>query len=165
MTTEDLNQIREVVREEISAVEIRLREEISAVEIRLREEIRAVEIRLREEIRAVETRLREEIAALEKRMIERQDRAVEALTINLSELRTELSQRIERLEKRIDPVSSAVFGLESQMAGVGRTLDSLLKASVEDSGTLAGFKRAFDALEARVRALEEKLSGQGPRPQ
>jgi chromosome segregation ATPase len=162
MTTEDLNQIRaavrEIVHEEISAVETRLREEMSALEGRLRKEMSVLEARLREYVR-------EEIAALEKRMIERQDRAVEAFTTNLSELRTELFQRMERLEKRIDPLSSAVFGLESQMAGVGRTLDSLLKASVEDSGTLAGFKRAFDALEARVKALEEKLGGQGARPQ
>jgi chromosome segregation ATPase len=143
MTTEDLNQIRAVVREVV-----------------------------REEIGAVETRLRQEIAALEKRMIERQDRAVEALTVNLSELRTELtssiaalSKRIDLLEERINSLANLLFSLESRMAGFGRTLDTLLKESSANTGTLEGYKKAFDALEARVKALEEKLGGQGPRPQ
>jgi chromosome segregation ATPase len=154
MTTEDLNQIRAVLREEIGASETRLREEF------------------RQEIRAAETRLREEIAAAERRMIERQDRAVEALTINLTELRTELTnriaglgKRIDLLEERVNGLSNLLFSLESRMVGFGRTLDTLLKETSANNGTIEGYRRAFDALEARVKAIEEKLGGQGAPPQ
>jgi chromosome segregation ATPase len=147
MTTEDLNQIRAVMREVV-------RQELAVVETRLRDEFRA------------------DIAATEKRMIERQDRTVEALTINLSELRIELtssiaalSKRIDLLEERINSLANLLFSLESRMAGFGRTLDTLLKESSANTGTLEGYKKAFDTLEARVKALEEKLGGQGPRPQ
>jgi BMFP domain-containing protein YqiC len=98
-------------------------------------------------------------------MIERLDRAVNALTVNLSEVRTELAQRLDTLEKRNDHLSTAVFLIESQMAGVGRSLDNLLTESGAQTGTLLRYQKAFNALEARVKALEEKLGGQGPRPQ
>ncbi|HEY7391613.1 MAG TPA: hypothetical protein VH640_24070 [Bryobacteraceae bacterium] len=118
MTTEDLNQIRTVMRDVV-------REELTTVETRLREEFR-------QEIKASETRLREEIAAVERRMIERQDRAVEALMINLIKLRTELTnsiaglgKRIDLLEERVNGLSNLLFSLESHMVGFGRTLDTL----------------------------------------
>ncbi|HEY7391614.1 MAG TPA: hypothetical protein VH640_24075 [Bryobacteraceae bacterium] len=38
-----------------------------------------------------------------------------------------------------------------------------MKESSANSGTMEGYRKAFDALEARVKAIEEKLGGQGPR--
>ncbi len=85
MSPDDQAVMRAIVREEVAVV----REEVAVV----RGEVAVV----REEVAVVRT----EITAVEQRSIERQDRAVEALTGNLTDLRQELVSRLERMDLRI----------------------------------------------------------------
>ena len=159
MNTEDLNQIREIVREEIRAEmgtsEARLREEIGSVETRLLGEIGGVEARLREEIGGVETRLREEIQAAEARS---QEFARDIETHLLKEMQRgfdRMDQRFERFEHRVERVEYENFGMSKSLTDAQR-LDSATAA------TLSAQQRAIYDLYRQVAEIKRNLPPQNP---
>ena len=83
LDTNDIKQIRQVIKEEISGTETRLRGEITGTETKLMKEISGTETRLRGEITGTETRLRGEIKESEK-----------MVTKNLTKVIEETEQRI-----------------------------------------------------------------------
>ena len=121
-----------------------------------------------DQIRAI---VREEcgnqVAASEQRMIDRQERAMEALTLNMSELRTELTtniaelrselgRRMETLEHRFDVQTPAILSMDARMAAFGRAVDQLITAHDGNAVTLAAQQRAISDLADRVTRLENE---------
>jgi len=113
-----------------------------------------------EQIRAI-------VAAAEQRLIDRQERSMEALTLNmselrteltanLSELRTELSRRLETLERRFEVQTPVILSMDARMAAFTRASDQVLTAHDSNATTLAAQQRAITDLVARVARLERE---------
>lgn len=92
----------------------------------------------------------------------RQDRAVEAITANLSDLRTELTTRLDRLERRTERTEVNTNALLLQAAGISRSLTEAERIDSTTAATQAAQQRAIDQLAARLTALEQKVSGYQP---
>lgn len=69
MTTNDLTQLRTVIKEEISASEQSLKRDLFATEKRLREELTTNDKGLRNELSLLEQRLKKEISDSDKRVM------------------------------------------------------------------------------------------------
>lgn len=94
---------------------------------------------------------------IEQRIADRLDRAAEALTANLSEVRQELKIRLETLERRFDGQLSILLSVDQRVGALARQSDRLER----DNGAMltndAAQQRAFDALAARVAKIEREL--------
>lgn len=128
MSPEDLKQIRAVVREELQDNNQVLRDEMrarnEALAATLREEMRAGDQALREEMRGGNEAL---AATLREEFSERLGAAVVAISTDFSQLRGELSGRMETLEKsmraletRMDRVAETSAGVHTEMAALDR---------------------------------------------
>jgi len=128
MNSEDLNQIRVIVNEEIGATESRLREEIGASEARLLEEIKASEARSQEFARDIETHLLKEM----QRGFDRLDR------------------RFESFERRVERV-------EYENVGLSRSVSRSERNDTDTAATLAAQQRAIDDLYRQVAEIKRNL--------
>lgn len=166
MTQQDLQQIRDVVREEIAAAEQRLRGEIAGTEERLRGEIAAAvgaaEQRLRGEIAAAigatEQRLREEISAAEQRL-------TTATAANLSDLRGELLQQIYQIRRELestvlhlDRIDTRLAALALEVSGISKARDATERLDREMLATQSSQQRSIDELSRFVRDLSARVA-------
>jgi predicted phage-related endonuclease len=174
MTDQELEHVRQVLRQELTASEQRLREEITgafrqeiaATEQRLREEIAATGQRLREEITgafrqeiaATEQRLREEIAATEQRV-------TAATTANLSDLRSELLQQIQQIRRELesntlhlDRIDTRLAALALEVSGISKARDASERLDREMLSTQSAQQRAIDELTRSLRDLSARVT-------
>lgn len=102
-------------------------------------------------------------------MIGRSDRAIEAMSANISEFRTEmvqridglqrsLGQRIDGLERRFDIIASVVISVDARMAALTRGADNSEKSHAQLTAAQAAQQRALDQLSQRVAKLEQQKS-------
>ena len=112
------------------------------------EDLQAIRAIIREEIRA-------EIAASEQRI-------THATAANLSDLREELSRRIEALERRFENLAPVILSIDARMAAFSRSVDQLLTAHDQTASTLTAQQRAIDQLAARVARIERELHPEPP---
>jgi len=101
------------------------------------------------------------VAAAEQRMTERQERSMEALTANLSDLRDEMNarfetvdRRFEALERRFERTSETLRSIDTRMGALTKWADTLDRDNLALANTQAGQQRAIDDLAARVANLE-----------
>ena len=66
------------------------------------------------------------------------DRAVEAIAADFSELRSELTRRMDTLEHRFEIQAPVILSLDARTAALGHSLDQLLVAYDRDAGAKAG---------------------------
>jgi chromosome segregation ATPase len=185
MTDQELEHVRQVLRQELTASEQRLREEITgafrqeiaATEQRLREEIAATGQRLREEITgafrqeiaATEQRLREEIAATEQRLREEiaatEQRVTAATTANLSDLRSELLQQIQQIRRELesntlhlDRIDTRLAALALEVSGISKARDASERLDREMLSTQSAQQRAIDELTRSLRDLSARVT-------
>jgi uncharacterized coiled-coil protein SlyX len=106
----------------------------------------------------------------------RLDRAVESIANDFSDLRGELTRRMEAIERRFElqapvilsmdvriaGIDTRIAGIDVRIAGLTRAIDQVIGAHDQSAGTAAAQQRAIDQLAARVKALEEKATGQQP---
>jgi chaperonin cofactor prefoldin len=70
----------------------------------------------------ITARLDGQIAAAEQRITGRLERTMEALTANLSEVRQELSERLDTLDRRTERTEINVNAILMQLSGISRSL-------------------------------------------
>jgi ABC-type transporter Mla subunit MlaD len=150
MTQEDLNQIRAVVREEARAV---VREETRAI---VREETRAI---VREEIARNNETLS---AALREEFAEKLGAAAVSFSTDFSELRKELGQRIDTLDRRMgalehrmDRLGETTATIAQELATLTRWANRLDRENLETLNTQAAQQRAIDDLAKRLRPPQQ----------
>jgi hypothetical protein len=97
------------------------------------------------------------IAAVDQRMTERLDRAVEALTANLSEVRQELSIRLDTLNRRFEAQAPTIVAIDQRVSALVRQYDRLERDNGAMLSNDAAQQRAFDALAARVARIEREI--------
>jgi uncharacterized membrane protein YccC len=73
-----------------------------------------------EDIAQIRAVVREETAVAEQRNAARLERAMEALTANLSEVRQEITIRLETLERRFESFALTLISVEQRMAALLR---------------------------------------------
>jgi len=142
MTQEDLNQIRAVVREESRAV--------------VREETRAI---VREEIARNNETLS---AALRGEFAEKLGAAAVSFSTDFSELRKELGQRIDTLDRRMgalehrmDRLGETTATIAQELATLTRWANRLDRENLETLNTQAAHQRAIDELAKRLRPPQQ----------
>lgn len=97
------------------------------------------------------------VGAAEQRITERQDCGVEALTSNMSDLRSELTRRMEALERRIEVQAPVIISMDARMAAFTRAIDQVLTAHDSSANTQAAQQRAIEDPAARVAKLERSF--------
>jgi len=107
--------------------------------------------------------IREIVTASEQRMMERQERAMEALTANLSDLRNEMNsrfetvdRRFESLERRLERTSETLISIDSRMSALTKWADTLDRDNLALANTQSAQQRTIDDLAARVAKLERE---------
>ena len=113
-----------------------------------------------DQIRAI---VREETAAVEQRLIDRQERTMEALIGNITDLRNEMNarfetvdRRFEALERRFERTSETLHSIDTRMGALTKWADTLDRDNLALANTQAGQQRAIDNLAARVAKLESE---------
>src|ERR1700704_4822293 len=101
------------------------------------------------------------MGASEQRLTAKQDRAVEAIAAEFSELREETRRRMETMERRLDNLAPVIISLDARMSAFTRSVDNVLKDHDQVIGTLEGFRRIAAGLHTRIANLE-KATGQHP---
>lgn len=135
MTDEDLQAIRGVVLEVVSAAEERLRGDTVTTEERLRGDIVTLG-----------AQLRLEIAAAEERLSAKQDRAVEMIAGELSRLREEMNQRFEYVDKRFNMVERRLERVEYQTIGMSKSLTDAERLDTEIAAALGAQQKSIGDL-------------------
>jgi uncharacterized coiled-coil protein SlyX len=97
------------------------------------------------------------------------DRAVESIANDFSDLRGELTRRMEALERRFElqapvilSIDARIAGIDARIAGLTRAIDQVIGAHDQSAGSAAAQQRAIDQLAARIKALEDKATGRQP---
>ena len=110
-----------------------------------------------EQIRAI-------VTASEERLIGRQDRAVETIAQEMSQMRAEFNSRLEELSRRIDAVTerldtlaNAVISIDARQSSLLRAIDKLQTNRDQSDVTMAAQQRAIDQLAARIAKIEREL--------
>ena len=101
--------------------------------------------------------LAEAIAAAVAELKANQDRTVESLVTSMTDLHTELTGRMDTLERRFDTLTPVIFSLDTRMAAFTRGVDQLITANGQTAGTFAAQQRAIDQLAAEVAELKRRL--------
>ncbi len=99
----------------------------------------------------------EDLAQITVIIAERLDRAVEALTANLSEVRQELGIRLDTLNRRFEAQAPTILSIDQRVGALVRQSDRLERDNGAMLANDAAQQRAFDALAARVAKLEREL--------
>jgi uncharacterized coiled-coil protein SlyX len=104
----------------------------------------------------LEARFETRLAETEARLIARQDRAVESIAADFSELRGETRRHIETLQQRFDNLAPVIISLDARLAAFTRSVDNVLKNHDQTADTLAAQRKAIDELYTRVAKLEQQ---------
>jgi len=107
-----------------------------------------------EQIRQIVTA---EISASEARMTAKQDRAVETIAGEFTELRAEMRRELAALRERLDNLAPSIISTDARMAGFTRSLDKLIGAHSEAEATRIAQQRAIDDLYAQVAEIKRRL--------
>jgi endonuclease III len=83
---------------------------------------------------------------------------VEATAANLTDLRQELTRRVDTLRERLDILAPVIISVDARMAGMTRAMDRLIGQHDTTQATQAAQARAIDDLARRVAELERKAS-------
>lgn len=78
-----------------------------------------------------------------------------ATAANLTDLRNEIVERSERLDRRTERIEINVNAILAQTAGMSKSLTAGEQFDSATAGTLAGIKRTIDALVRRIDGLEK----------
>ena len=118
---------------------------------------------------------KQDLAALEARIIAaitrtadalpaKQDRAVESIGGEFSELRAEMARRFEEvdhrfegLDRRMERINEGMRAVEIRMAALSRWADNLDRDNTAMNSSQAAQQRAIDQLNARVARIERQL--------
>jgi ABC-type transporter Mla subunit MlaD len=82
---------------------------------------------------------------------------VEALTLNLSDLRAELTRRMDKIENQVDNLMSIVLAIDGRMPALTKWLDRIDRDNRTLDGTQAAQQKAIDQLAAQVADIQRRL--------
>ena len=99
----------------------------------------------------------EDLAQFSAIVAERLDRAVEALTANLSDLRQEITTRLDTIERRTERTETNVNSVLMQLAGISRSLTVGEQLTSQFATTQSAQQRAIDQIVARLTKLERDV--------
>jgi quinol monooxygenase YgiN len=99
----------------------------------------------------------EDLAQFSAIVAERLDRAVEALTANLSDLRQEITTRLDTIERRTERTETNVNSVLMQLAGISRSLTVGEQFTSQFAITQSAQQRAIDQIVARLTKLERDV--------
>jgi hypothetical protein len=160
MTPEDLEQIRAVIREEIAVSEERTTAAIASAIAASEERTTAA---IASAIAVSEERTASTIANSELRLTGCQERAVESIASEFSELREEMSRRFDHVNKRFDSVDRRLERVENQYhyltlqsAGMSKSLTEAERLDTATFATLAAQQKAIDDLYHQVAELKRQ---------
>lgn len=105
-------------------------------------------------VAAAEQRTAAAIEAAEQRAADRLERAVDALTSNLSEVRQDLSIRLDTLNHRFESQAPIILTMDQRVSAILRQFDRLERDNGAMLANDAAQRRAFDALAQRVAKIE-----------
>jgi chromosome segregation ATPase len=98
---------------------------------------------------------------------ERLDAAVESISADFSELRSEMGRRFDLvdqhfgvLEKRLDRMETHLAALTIETSGLSRSVSASERLETSMSATQIAQQKAIDDLAARLRAVEKRLEPQ-----
>jgi hypothetical protein len=132
MTPQELEQIRALLREEVSASEERVREEIAAVERRLNEKLD----------RAVESMVAN-ISDVRSEMVSR----FEAL-----------GRHDQLADMRMDRIETLVSSMNLQLTGLDKSIGDGQRLTNQMIGAQISEQKIIGELTVRLRAIEQKLA-------
>jgi predicted nucleic acid-binding Zn-ribbon protein len=154
MTDEDRQDFQRIV----AAVVEPLAAAVQSLNTRLDDAVRSLNTRLDDAVQSLNTRLDDAVQSLNTRL----DAAVQSITAatarNLAELRTELLDRIDRVDRRTERLEINVNAMQLQLAGINRSLSAVEQRELGAAGTFARLQRTVDDLARRVADLEKKAS-------
>ena len=135
MTVEDLQQIRQIVREEIAA---RIDPAVESLRGEFKEQLNSGVESLRGEFK------------------ERLDAAMVSVAADFSDLRAEMNRRFEdmqrtvrALESRVDTLSNVMLSMDARLTGLTRTVDRIERDYSDVQARQAAQQRAIDDLVKR----------------
>jgi chromosome segregation ATPase len=150
MTAEDLEQIKQVIQGVAAELRAEFRADLEHAVNELRAEFRA-------DLEHAVSELRTEIRA-------NQDRAAESFATELTQVREELTARIDQLsrrvgtlEERVSNLAPVIISLDARMATFTRSMDRLVGLHDDVAATQAAQQRAIDQLAARITRIEKEL--------
>ena len=82
---------------------------------------------------------------------------MEALTLNLSDLRAELTRRMDKIENQVDNLMSIVLAIDGRMPALTKWLDRIDRDNRTLDGTQAAQQKAIDQLAAQVADIQRRL--------
>ena len=98
------------------------------------------------------------MAASEQRITERLERALDALTCKLSDVRKELTARLDTLDRRTERTEINVNAILVQLSGMSRSLTVGEQLSSQFATTQGVQQHAIDQLAARLTQVERALN-------
>ena len=101
-------------------------------------------------------RFEERMQRFEERMQERLEAFAQALIGNLSDLRTELTTRLDRIERRTERTENSVNAILAQTAGMSKSLTEGERIDTAHATILAQQQRAIDELYRKIAELERR---------
>jgi hypothetical protein len=99
------------------------------------------------------SRLDAALGALKQELLARQD-----LSINLSDVRTELIDRLDRVDRRTERTELNTNAILMEVAGMSKSLTMAEQLDSATAGQIAGIRRTIEDLARRVAELEKKAS-------
>ena len=120
------------------------------------EDLNQIRALIREETGKRHALIREETSKLEMRIVERISTATAA---SLSDLREELTRRMDSVERRLDTFAIILFSVDQRTAALARAIDDVLRVHDRTAGAQAGIDRTIQQILARLDALERKQDG------
>jgi hypothetical protein len=124
MTEQDLQQIRQLIREEVEG----LRLEFATAHEGLRTEF-----------------------------VQRLDRAVEAVTTNISDVRTEILARFESVDRRLERIETNVAAIQLQTMGMSKSLTDAERIDSRILAIQSEQQKSVGDLYAKLADLERRI--------
>jgi hypothetical protein len=95
-------------------------------------------------------------ASLSARFRANLDAAVHSIALDFSDLRGELTRRMEAIERRVELHTPLLIGMQSSLAGVTRGIDGLITDHAQRKAADAVIDQQFRAIIQRIEALERQ---------
>jgi hypothetical protein len=89
-------------------------------------------------------------------LIARRDAAAEAIGISIRELRADLTDRLERVDRRTERSEINTNSIVMQTAGMSKPHTTAEQLAIASAGTLGAIRRTIEELSQRISVLEKK---------
>jgi hypothetical protein len=146
------------VRGEIAAHRGETSAEFAAARAEMATGFAAVRGEMATEFAAVRGEIRAEIGRAVVELRARIEAAERAGAANLSDVRSELLERINLQDRRMERMDVNMGSILTQLAGIHRAMTVAEQADIATAGNLVAMRRTIDDLARRVEALEKKAS-------